>query len=133
MHNVVDTQVRFSSLVSRLYSCLGKNLDLVFFFCLLLQIAFSLIEEQEGRRRPLDDYISFVSLLADPRYCGTFYYYHVSFIYDLSYYSCYEYGYTGFKRANVETAFLEVLVLVHFLRLEIMITTLCISQLGGGE
>jgi exonuclease 3'-5' domain-containing protein 1 len=36
------------------------------------QIAYSLIEEQEGRRRPLDDYISFVSLLADPRYCGTF-------------------------------------------------------------
>lgn len=82
LHNVVDTQVRFNSLASRLYSCLGKNLDLVFFFCLLLQIAFSLIEEQEGRRRPLDDYISFVSLLADPRYCGTFYYYHVSFVYD---------------------------------------------------
>jgi len=30
-----------------------------------------LIEEQEGRRRSLDDYISFVGLLADPRYCGT--------------------------------------------------------------
>ena len=57
LHNVVDTQVRFNSLASRLYSCLGKNLDLVFFFCFLLQIAFSLIEEQEGRRRPLDDYI----------------------------------------------------------------------------
>ncbi|XP_010417369.1 PREDICTED: uncharacterized protein LOC104703122 isoform X1 [Camelina sativa] len=37
------------------------------------QIAYSLIEEQEGRRRPLDDYISFVSLLADPRYCGISY------------------------------------------------------------
>ncbi|XP_062213498.1 uncharacterized protein LOC133914403 [Phragmites australis] len=34
------------------------------------QIAYSLIEEQEGRKRTFDDYISFVSLLADPRYCG---------------------------------------------------------------
>ncbi|KMZ68580.1 3'-5' exonuclease domain-containing protein-like [Zostera marina] len=37
------------------------------------QIAYSLIEEQEGKERPLDDVnhvISFVSLLADPRYCG---------------------------------------------------------------
>ncbi|GLT57219.1 hypothetical protein SLA2020_302070 [Shorea laevis] len=37
------------------------------------QIAFSLIEEQEGRTRLHDDYISFVSLLADPRYCGISY------------------------------------------------------------
>ncbi|KAL2317886.1 hypothetical protein Fmac_031762 [Flemingia macrophylla] len=38
------------------------------------QIAYSLIEEQEGRRKRLsDDYISFVSLLADSRYCGTSY------------------------------------------------------------
>eukprot|EP00262_Sarcandra_glabra_P002218 TRINITY_DN12487_c0_g1_i2.p1 TRINITY_DN12487_c0_g1~~TRINITY_DN12487_c0_g1_i2.p1 ORF type:complete len:324 (-),score=49.56 TRINITY_DN12487_c0_g1_i2:341-1312(-) len=37
------------------------------------QIAYSLIEEQEGRRRSPDDYISFVSLLADPRYCGISY------------------------------------------------------------
>ncbi|KAK3213043.1 hypothetical protein Dsin_017749 [Dipteronia sinensis] len=37
------------------------------------QIAYSLIEEQEGRRRSLDDYISFVGLLADPRYCGISY------------------------------------------------------------
>ncbi|XP_020222521.1 protein RRP6-like 3 isoform X1 [Cajanus cajan] len=35
------------------------------------QIAYSLIEEQEGRKRLPDDYISFVGLLADPRYCGT--------------------------------------------------------------
>ncbi|XP_073007623.1 uncharacterized protein [Typha latifolia] len=34
------------------------------------QIAYSLIEEQEGRKRSPDDYISFVGLLADPRYCG---------------------------------------------------------------
>ncbi|KAF6164283.1 hypothetical protein GIB67_010253 [Kingdonia uniflora] len=34
------------------------------------QIAYSLIEEQEGRPRTLADYISFVGLLADPRYCG---------------------------------------------------------------
>jgi len=34
------------------------------------QIAYSLIEEQEGKRRAYDVYISFVSLLADPRYCG---------------------------------------------------------------
>ncbi|KAH1203925.1 hypothetical protein GmHk_17G050014 [Glycine max] len=31
------------------------------------QIAYSLIEEQEGRKRLRDDYISFVGLLADPR------------------------------------------------------------------
>ncbi|VAH76889.1 piRNA biogenesis protein EXD1-like [Triticum dicoccoides] len=34
------------------------------------QIAYSLIEEQEGKKRAYDVYISFVSLLADPRYCG---------------------------------------------------------------
>ncbi|GMI92576.1 hypothetical protein like AT2G25910 [Hibiscus trionum] len=34
------------------------------------QIAFNLIEEQEGRRRQTDDYISFVGLVEDPRYCG---------------------------------------------------------------
>ncbi|KAK2661318.1 hypothetical protein Ddye_007851 [Dipteronia dyeriana] len=37
------------------------------------QITYSLIEEQEGRRRSPDDYISFVGLLADPRYCGISY------------------------------------------------------------
>ncbi|CAK7353082.1 unnamed protein product [Dovyalis caffra] len=37
------------------------------------QIAYSLIEEQEGRTRLPDDYISFVGLLADPRYCGISY------------------------------------------------------------
>ncbi|XP_010267085.1 PREDICTED: uncharacterized protein LOC104604449 isoform X2 [Nelumbo nucifera] len=37
------------------------------------QIAYSLIEEQEGRTRSLDDYISFVGLLADPHYCGISY------------------------------------------------------------
>ncbi|KAK9273044.1 hypothetical protein L1049_017851 [Liquidambar formosana] len=37
------------------------------------QIAYSLIEEQEGRKRLLDDYISFVGLLADQRYCGISY------------------------------------------------------------
>ncbi|XP_015885122.1 uncharacterized protein LOC107420634 [Ziziphus jujuba] len=37
------------------------------------QIAYSLLEEQEGRARTPDDYISFVSLLADPRYCGISY------------------------------------------------------------
>lgn len=36
-----------------------------------MQIAYHLIEEQEGRKRTPDDYISFVGLLADPRYCGT--------------------------------------------------------------
>ncbi|XP_059640015.1 uncharacterized protein LOC132282375 [Cornus florida] len=34
------------------------------------QIAYNLIEEQEGQKRSPDDYISFVSLLADSRYCG---------------------------------------------------------------
>lgn len=37
------------------------------------QIAYSLIEEQEGRTKVPDDYISFVALLADPRYCGISY------------------------------------------------------------
>ncbi|XP_006644259.1 uncharacterized protein LOC102701212 [Oryza brachyantha] len=34
------------------------------------QIAYSLLEEQEGKKRAHDEYISFVHLLADPRYCG---------------------------------------------------------------
>ncbi|OAY75370.1 Exonuclease 3'-5' domain-containing protein 1 [Ananas comosus] len=37
------------------------------------QIAYSLIEEQKGRKWAPDDYISFVSLLADPHYCGISY------------------------------------------------------------
>ncbi|KDP34133.1 hypothetical protein JCGZ_07704 [Jatropha curcas] len=37
------------------------------------QIAYSLLEEQEGRTRVTVDYISFVGLLADPRYCGISY------------------------------------------------------------
>ncbi|XP_047307041.1 uncharacterized protein LOC124910441 [Impatiens glandulifera] len=37
------------------------------------QIAYYLIEEQEGRKRAHDDYISFVDLLADSRYCGVSY------------------------------------------------------------
>uniref|UniRef100_A0A0D9V238 3'-5' exonuclease domain-containing protein n=1 Tax=Leersia perrieri TaxID=77586 RepID=A0A0D9V238_9ORYZ len=34
------------------------------------EIAYSLLEEQDGKKRGSDDYISFVHLLADPRYCG---------------------------------------------------------------
>ncbi|KAJ6794489.1 piRNA biogenesis protein EXD1 [Iris pallida] len=37
------------------------------------QVAYYLIEEQEGKKRAPDDYISFVSLLADPRYYGASY------------------------------------------------------------
>ncbi|WOL03020.1 hypothetical protein Cni_G11740 [Canna indica] len=37
------------------------------------QIAYSLIEEQEGRKQSPNDHISFVGLLADPRYCGVSY------------------------------------------------------------
>ncbi|XP_076928194.1 exosome complex exonuclease rrp6-like [Bidens hawaiensis] len=37
------------------------------------QIAYTLIEEQEGVTKVPDDYISFVGLLADPRYCGISY------------------------------------------------------------
>lgn len=37
------------------------------------QIAFALIEEQEGRTRSPYDYISFVNLLADPHYSGISY------------------------------------------------------------
>ncbi|KAJ9549859.1 hypothetical protein OSB04_022402 [Centaurea solstitialis] len=37
------------------------------------QIAYKLIEEQEGGTKVPDDYISFVGLLADPRYCGISY------------------------------------------------------------
>jgi hypothetical protein len=35
------------------------------------QVAYSIIEEQEIRiKRVEDDYMSFVAVLADPRYCG---------------------------------------------------------------
>jgi hypothetical protein len=35
------------------------------------QIAYSIIEEQEGKiKRDEINYVSFVGLLADPRYCG---------------------------------------------------------------
>ncbi|KAK8980210.1 hypothetical protein V6N11_061424 [Hibiscus sabdariffa] len=37
------------------------------------QIAYTLIEQQEGRMRLSDDKISFVGLLADHRYCGVSY------------------------------------------------------------
>ncbi|XVE88767.1 hypothetical protein DITRI_Ditri19aG0095300 [Diplodiscus trichospermus] len=37
------------------------------------QIAYSLIEEQQGRRRSSDNPISFIGLLADPQYCGISY------------------------------------------------------------
>ncbi|XP_059076299.1 uncharacterized protein LOC131027394 isoform X2 [Cryptomeria japonica] len=37
------------------------------------QIAYSLIEEQGGRKWAPDDHISFVGLLADPQYCGVSY------------------------------------------------------------
>ncbi|KAF3638679.1 hypothetical protein FXO37_24261 [Capsicum annuum] len=37
------------------------------------EIAYSLINEQEGHARVPDEYISFVGLLADPRYCGLSY------------------------------------------------------------
>ena len=40
-------------------------------FLILIQIAYTLIEEQEGRKT--DDCISFVGLLADPRFCGIIY------------------------------------------------------------
>ncbi|MCL7033771.1 hypothetical protein MKW94_001782, partial [Papaver nudicaule] len=38
-----------------------------------IQIAYSLFQEQEGKAKTSDDYISFVTLLADPRYCGVSY------------------------------------------------------------
>ncbi|XVF74466.1 hypothetical protein PTKIN_Ptkin13bG0112400 [Pterospermum kingtungense] len=38
------------------------------------QIAYSLIEEQKGRRKSSDGPISFVGLLADPQYCGISYF-----------------------------------------------------------
>ncbi|KAK8550432.1 hypothetical protein V6N12_039141 [Hibiscus sabdariffa] len=37
------------------------------------EIAYTLIEQQEGRMRLSEDKISFVSLLADQRYCGVYY------------------------------------------------------------
>ncbi|KAK1311865.1 hypothetical protein QJS10_CPA07g00924 [Acorus calamus] len=37
------------------------------------QIAYHLLEEQEGRKRNPEEYISFVGLLADQRYCGVSY------------------------------------------------------------
>ncbi|XP_073007625.1 uncharacterized protein [Typha latifolia] len=51
------------------FDCEGVDLCRHGALC-VMQIAYSLIEEQEGRKRSPDDYISFVGLLADPRYCG---------------------------------------------------------------
>ncbi|KAJ0089674.1 hypothetical protein Patl1_12984 [Pistacia atlantica] len=62
LHNVVDTQVR-------IFNDSLKLMGAIYMFF----IAYSLIEEQEGRKRSPDDYISFVGLLADPRYCGILY------------------------------------------------------------
>ena len=45
-----------------------------------IQIAYYLIEEQQGRKRAPDDYISFVGLLADPRYCGIMFLQNFSFL-----------------------------------------------------
>lgn len=36
----------------------------------LFQIAYTLLKEQHGKKWVPDDYISFVDLLADERYCG---------------------------------------------------------------
>ncbi|KAM7480512.1 hypothetical protein LguiA_028725 [Lonicera macranthoides] len=44
------------------------------------QIAYYLIEKQYGRRRLPGDYISFVKLLADSRYCGAYYIYRISYV-----------------------------------------------------
>ncbi|KAF7136088.1 hypothetical protein RHSIM_Rhsim08G0230100 [Rhododendron simsii] len=89
LHNVVDTQptiikpmpvllaeppaIVLDYLVSSWYhgtkmSGTVGNLSSVF-----LAVAYYLIEEQQGRKRSPDDYISFVSLVADPRYCGISY------------------------------------------------------------
>ncbi|KAH7574310.1 hypothetical protein JRO89_XS03G0280400 [Xanthoceras sorbifolium] len=93
LHNVVDTQVSIIHIVLKLIDGIAYPLGsgqiqpfaCVRWLCLLnfhgffvnvwtyLLIAYSLIEEQEGRRRSPDDYISFVGLLADPRYCGISY------------------------------------------------------------
>ncbi|XP_072957259.1 uncharacterized protein [Typha angustifolia] len=51
------------------FDCEGVDLCRHGALC-VMQIAYSLIEEQEGRKRSPNDYISFVGLLADPRYCG---------------------------------------------------------------
>ncbi|KAG6552508.1 hypothetical protein Mapa_005928 [Marchantia paleacea] len=39
-------------------------------FLLCSQIAYTLLEEQQGKKWVPDDYISFVDLLSDERYCG---------------------------------------------------------------
>lgn len=43
------------------------------FLSIILQIAYSLIKEQEGQKRVPDDYISFVGLLADPQFGGNWF------------------------------------------------------------
>jgi exonuclease 3'-5' domain-containing protein 1 len=55
--------------MTALYFQYGIKLDNVFD----TQIAYSLLEEQEGKKWMPDDYISFVDLLADERYCGVAY------------------------------------------------------------
>jgi len=56
-----------------LFSTRKKGLN--YYYC--VQIAYSLIQEQEqeGKKKRSDDYnyISFVSLLADKRFCGMYY------------------------------------------------------------
>ncbi|GAB2274745.1 hypothetical protein Dimus_009518 [Dionaea muscipula] len=51
------------------FSPSAPSLSIVVITC--LDIAYSLIEEQDGRTKLPDDYVSFVTLLADPRYCAT--------------------------------------------------------------
>ncbi|KAH1203926.1 piRNA biogenesis protein EXD1 [Glycine max] len=64
LNNVVDTQPSVQiGLSPPLQPIPSQNLQQFNF----PSIAYSLIEEQEGRKRLRDDYISFVGLLADPR------------------------------------------------------------------
>ncbi|KAL0323782.1 UNVERIFIED_CONTAM: hypothetical protein Scaly_2345300 [Sesamum calycinum] len=73
LHNVVDTRPPSSR--GRIgfgekWCAIGL---VVFSLCLQELIAYSLIKEQEGHKRVPDDYISFVGLLADPRFGGISY------------------------------------------------------------
>uniref|UniRef100_A0A2N9EIL2 K Homology domain-containing protein n=1 Tax=Fagus sylvatica TaxID=28930 RepID=A0A2N9EIL2_FAGSY len=65
LHNVVDTQHLH-------HECLMRAIPRPdVYTSMFIQIAYYLIEEQQGRTRAPDDYISFVSLLGDPSYCGS--------------------------------------------------------------
>lgn len=71
LNNVMDTQVDLTTWINFSTYIDLKILPSFFFIWQCMQIAYGIIEEQEGKRKgEVNDCVSFVGLLADPRYCG---------------------------------------------------------------